>query len=451
MAIIGEMGVNVVARTSKLTSGLNRARKEMGLFSASLMKLRNSLLLVSAGFAALRFGNAVVRATAEMEQLIAQFKVLTGELGKAEALYGQLRDMAATTPLQLDQLAQAGRTLMLFGIQANQVEKTLRMLGDAAGGNAVQLKFMVRAYGQVSSLGRLQGQDLLQLINAGWNPLQQVIERTGETMAEARERMEEGRISFKEIRQALEDATGPGGRFFGMMEEMSKTLTGRWTTFSDIMKENLRQIGEILLPALKKVMESLINIAKWWKGISVETKRNIVFVSMLATTIAAIAVSVRTILFISQLWRGVLVAIAAIKSFIAVLDGKAALLPAAIAAAVVVGGSLSFLMSLMSDEADEHTKQIEKQNEKIKEQNRLLQEQQNIIKRTKIGGDKFTPFESVEGRVAYENYMEQIRGGRPSVSVVGGNEDGTDRIVNAIDDTTDAVRESGTVGMAGGL
>jgi tape measure domain-containing protein len=273
MAVIGELAVNVVARTSGLTSGMNRARKQMGVLSSAALGVRRSLLALGAAFTAFEGIKAMVRLAAETEQVITQFEVMTGSLEVAKGLYTEMRDLAAGTPLQLDSLLGNSRTLMLFGESADTVTETLRMLGDVSGGNQTNLKFMVRAFGQISSLGRLQAQDLMQLVNAGWNPLEQIMKKTGETMAEVRDRMKDGKVSADEVKEALEKATGPGGRFNGMMEKMSKTFSGRWSTLIDNIKQLGIQFGEILLPVVEKAVTYLSGLVQWFKGLSVETKK----------------------------------------------------------------------------------------------------------------------------------------------------------------------------------
>jgi len=273
MAVIGELAVNVVARTSGLTSGMNRARKEMGILSSAALGVRRSLLALGAAFTAFEGIKTMARLAAEAEQVITQFEVMTGSIETANNLYSELRTLAAGTPLQLEGLLGNARTLMLFGESADTATKTLRMLGDVSGGNQTNLKFMVRAFGQISSLGRLQAQDLMQLVNAGWNPLEQIMKKSGETMTEVRERMKDGKVSADEVREALESATGPGGRFNGMMEKMSKTMSGRWSTLIDNIKQLAVQFGEILMPVFEKAVSFLSKLVNWFKGLSAETKK----------------------------------------------------------------------------------------------------------------------------------------------------------------------------------
>ena len=128
-------------------------------------------------------------------------------------MFEKLKGFAASTPLALTDLTSSARTLLQFGIAGDAIIPTLRMLGDAAGGPAQNLKSMALAFGQISSAGKMQGQDLMQLINAGFNPLNEIVKKTGESMEQVRARMSAGKIGIDEVREAFEAATGPGGLF----------------------------------------------------------------------------------------------------------------------------------------------------------------------------------------------------------------------------------------------
>ncbi len=126
----------------------------------------------------------------------------------------------------------------------------MKQLGDASGGNAERFKALSLVFGQVSANGRLMGGDVLQMVNAGFNPLTEIAKLTGESMVDLRKRMEAGGISIAEVERAFASATGPGGRFFGLMEKQSATLLGRFSTLKDNIAIAIRPIGEALLPVV---------------------------------------------------------------------------------------------------------------------------------------------------------------------------------------------------------
>jgi tape measure domain-containing protein len=227
-------------------------------------------------------GAAAVKSAANMEMLNAEFTTLLGDGSKATRMLDQLAVAAAKTPFALEDLANASKTMLAFGLAAEDVLPNLQMLGDIAGGNSEKLKSLTLAFSQIQSTGRLMGQDLLQLINAGFNPLQTISAKTGETMAELKKRMEQGGISALEVSDAFKTATSEGGLFFGGMERASQTFAGRLSTLKDDMAALGRQFGEILLPALSKIMDKVSELVKTFSGFSDGTKITIIALAAMA-------------------------------------------------------------------------------------------------------------------------------------------------------------------------
>lgn len=194
-------------------------------------------------------------AAAEREQQRISFGVMTGSQKAGDNMLGDIVKMGAKTPFENDDLINAAQTMKLFGIENKNILPNLQMLGDVAGGNAEKLQSLSLAFSQVQSAGRLQGQDLLQLINAGFNPLQEISKSTGVSMADLKTKMEKGAISADMVTKAFRQATGPGGQFYMMMEKQSQTLAGRWSTFMDNAKAKLLALGEILMPIAGKALD----------------------------------------------------------------------------------------------------------------------------------------------------------------------------------------------------
>jgi tape measure domain-containing protein len=214
------------------------------------------------GFAA-TFGSAIVGmgkqaigTSMQIEQLNTKFAVFTGSADKAAQHVENLKMMGAKTPFEFTDLAEASTTLQAFGRSSQQAEKDLATLGDISGGNAEKLKSLSLVFGQVASAGRLTGGDLMQLINAGFNPLQEMSKKTGKSMSELNEDMEKGNISFKMMEDAMTSATSKGGQFYGMMDKQSQTLGGQLSTFQDAVSSSLAGMAEGLMPVLKFFVET---------------------------------------------------------------------------------------------------------------------------------------------------------------------------------------------------
>lgn len=236
-------------------SGLDRGKSAMASFKASATKFLGGLA-IGAGLVSL--AKTGLQAAMEMENLSAQFKVMTGSAEGAKKILDDIAKFAASTPFDKIGLADAGKTLMAFGIQADDVIPTLRMLGDVAGPSAERLKSLALVFGQIKSAGKLQGQDLLQLINQGFNPLNVIAEKTGMSMTDLKDAMAKGAISADMVTAAFEVATSEGGLFYKNLEEQSKTLAGRLSTLKDNFVTALQNMAEAFLPLLKRATDVLV-------------------------------------------------------------------------------------------------------------------------------------------------------------------------------------------------
>lgn len=168
-----------------------------------------------------------------MEQANVSFEVLLGDANKAKAMLADLTTFANSTPFEMVGLANASKVLLAFGVDANRIMPAIKMLGDISLGNAQRFDSLSLAYAQVQSTGRLMGQDLLQMVNVGFNPLQIISEKTGMSMADLKKKMEEGAISSDMVTLAMKEATGEGGRFYNAMDKISKTQEGQLSTLRD--------------------------------------------------------------------------------------------------------------------------------------------------------------------------------------------------------------------------
>ena len=204
------------------------------------------------------------------EQTAVSLRVLLGSAEKAASMIRELRALAASTPLEVSGLTENARLMLNFGVAANQVLPNLRMLGDITGGNAEKMHLMSLAFSQSSAAGRLMGQDLLQMINSGFNPLLEISERTGVSMVDLKKRMEDGNISFAAVRAAFQSATAEGGRFAGMMEEQSKTFAGAMGKLRDAWQLFLAKIGNEAIPHLSNLAANLTNLINATGGLSGE-------------------------------------------------------------------------------------------------------------------------------------------------------------------------------------
>lgn len=193
---------------------------------------------------------------ATMEKHLANFKVMLGDEEAAAEKLEQIRKMAASTPFTMPQLTDATQTLLQFGITADDATDVLQRLGDISLGNAEKLQTLTRAYGKMSSAQKVTLENVNMMIDAGFNPLNQICEATGETMSDLYKRISDGKVSFSELEAAVVSATSEGGQFFNGMAEASQTFSGRMAT----MQENVTALVGKLTDGLFASLGELIDI-----------------------------------------------------------------------------------------------------------------------------------------------------------------------------------------------
>lgn len=190
-----------------------------------------------------------------MEYYTTSFTVMTGSADKASETVKKLADIGAKTPFDMPQLADATSLLMNFGFNADDAVDSMMMLGDISQGNADKLDTITRAYGKMSSAQKVSLEDINMMIDAGFNPLQEISEHTGESMQSLYDRISKGKMSVDEITESMKRSTSEGGKYFQSMDAQSQTLDGRLSTLSDTVNSKL---GEALQPILQKAADEWI-------------------------------------------------------------------------------------------------------------------------------------------------------------------------------------------------
>lgn len=215
--------------------------------SKSFMDLRGVMdSIVAIGITAyfVSAGKAIFDLGVKQEQLNIAFTTFLGSAAKAKKVIGDLTQFAIVTPFTPEQVNGAAKALLAFGVSGENVIPVLKRLGDVSAGTGKDLTEMAIIFGQIRSTGRLMGQDLLQLINAGFNPLQIISEQTGKSMKTLKEEMEKGLITFEMVDQAFISATSEGGKFFNLMEKQSQSIGGKLSTITGNIEEIAKGIFE---------------------------------------------------------------------------------------------------------------------------------------------------------------------------------------------------------------
>lgn len=188
------------------------------------------------------FIRSVISVRGEVESLQKSFEILAGK--KGIPLFEEIRSFAVNTPMMMNDLAKGAQMLLSFNIAAEEVMPILRAIGDISMGDAQKFNSLTLAFSQMSSTGKLMGQDLLQMINAGFNPLSVISEKTGKSIGKLKEEMSAGSISADMIKQAFMDATAEGGKFYNMLEIQSKGIKGSISNLQGAVDDMMNSIGQ---------------------------------------------------------------------------------------------------------------------------------------------------------------------------------------------------------------
>ena len=191
---------------------------------------------------------------ATMESYLTNFKVMLGSEEAAATKLSEIRKMAASTPFSLDDLTSGTQTLLQFGIAADDTTGVLQRLGDISLGNAEKLQTLTRAYGKMSSAQKVTLENVNMMIDAGFNPLNQICDATGESMSDLYKRISDGKVSFSELEAAVKAATSQGGQFYNGMLEASQTFSGRMSTLTDNTKALLGALSDSFYSSLSDLL-----------------------------------------------------------------------------------------------------------------------------------------------------------------------------------------------------
>lgn len=245
-----------ISRKATSTGARLRAAFSFDNFKGSLMSLpgmqflMNPYTLISAGV------GAVTALGAQAEQTSVAFTTLVGSEEKAAGMLKEINAFAAKTPYGNLNLTDNAKTMLNFGVQADKVNGYLRQLGDIAAGDKNKLGSLSLVFGQVASAGKMSGQDLLQFINAGFNPLKELEKMTGKTYAELQDMMSKGQIGFDAVAAAINHATSAGGAFEGMSDKLSQTVSGKFST----LVGNIQQAAVDLFAQIKPIVNDIMDL-----------------------------------------------------------------------------------------------------------------------------------------------------------------------------------------------
>lgn len=241
----------------RLSGGLDKAGRKVdelkvktGSASAEMARLdrqaesvRGTVSKIAGAFAVKELVSNIVKVRGEFQQLEASFNTMLGSEEKADALMQQLIRTAATTPFDLQSVAGGARQLLAYGENVENVNEDLIRLGNIAAGLNQPLSDLIYLYGTTMTQGRLYTADYNQFVGRGIPLGRELANVLGVAEGKVREMVEAGKVGFPEVQQAIQNLTNEGGMFYNLMEEQSKTITGRISNIEDSISMMMNEIG----------------------------------------------------------------------------------------------------------------------------------------------------------------------------------------------------------------
>lgn len=256
--------VDLKTELKETTSELKKQKSGVSGISNEMDKLKTMVTGFIAAYGGKKLWEMLIGSNAEMEQYTTSLEVMLGSTEKASAMIEKMRDFAAKTPLTLDNVISSGTMLMSYGVDESNLIDTMTKLGDLASGNVEKMDRITLAYGQMLAKGKVTGEELMQMTEAGV-PLQTALaESIGVTGEEFFKMVSAGKVGIDDLNKAITGLTTGDGKFAGMMEKQSETMQGMLSTLQDNISEFFRKMGEGAFGEVKSVSQDVSDqLAEW--------------------------------------------------------------------------------------------------------------------------------------------------------------------------------------------
>lgn len=299
MADVKQITSSVEKEGGKIQSQFDGIGKSIG---GSMSKY----LAMFGGAAALKgLITEMVNVRSEFQKTDVAIRTMLGSKEKADELMNQVREYAKISPLEFGDITKATQMMISFNIEATKVPQYIKAIGDVSMGEKDRFNSLALSFSQMSATGKLMGQDLLQMINAGFNPLTVIAEKTGKSIAQLKDEMSKGAISAKMVQDAFIAATSAGGKFYGMSENAAKTIGGQLSMLSDAVAAAFNEVGTKSEGIITKAISGVTSLVENYEQVARA-------IGILITTYGTYKAALVTLMAIEQA-HGVAAAAAAAK------------------------------------------------------------------------------------------------------------------------------------------
>lgn len=257
--------IDLKTELKETTSELKKQKAGVSGVSDEMKKMKTLITGFIAAYGGKKLWDLLIGSNAEMEQYTTSLEVMLGSASKASAMIEKMREFAAKTPLTLDNVISGGSLLMSYGVDESNLIDTMTKLGNLASGNAEKMNRITLAYGQMLAKGKVTGEELMQMTEAGV-PLQTALaESIGVTGEEFSKMVSAGKVGMDDLNKAITALTTGNGKFAGMMEKQSQTMQGMLSTLQDNVSEFFRKMGEGAFGEVKSALQEASDLLAEWE------------------------------------------------------------------------------------------------------------------------------------------------------------------------------------------
>lgn len=252
----------LTAEINKTKDALKQQNTQFDTAADKVKSLSSALKLAVTGYTGKKLFDALISSNAEMEQYQTSFEVMLGSVSKAKKMMEDLTTFASKTPFTLEDTIPQASLLMSYGVQAEDLINTMTKLGDLSQGNAEKFSRISLAYGQMLAKGKVTGEELRQMTEAGVPLMQTLADVLGVTTEQYAELQEKGEVSIATLNQGIDSLTTGTGKFAGMMEKQSQTMYGMMSTVKDNLQQLGRDIGAEAFGEIKVAIDDIMESIK---------------------------------------------------------------------------------------------------------------------------------------------------------------------------------------------
>lgn len=279
-----------VAKSNSLFRSIgNTAEKE----GSRIDNIFRKITVAATGFftaqQALGYAQKIAQVRGEYQQLEVAFNTMLGSKAKADALMTQLINTAAKTPFDLVGVSSSAKQLLSYGIAADKVNDTLVRLGNIAAGLSIPLQDIAWLYGTTMTQGRLYAEDLNQFTGRGIPMIRELAKELGVAENEVKALVAEGKVGFPEVQKVIENLTNSGGMFYNLMEEQSKTITGKISNMEDAISVMLNEIGQANESTINSILETGVSVIENYEAIGATIQELIVTYGLYKAAVISVA------------------------------------------------------------------------------------------------------------------------------------------------------------------